>query len=86
MMSMATDNSVTNKTDFVLSTDAEIDMLGAKFYAKTANGILDGSVSYSVDPLFNPPPINLLSIPFNIYQDSWAVNNLGIGSSQLTIA
>jgi hypothetical protein len=78
--------TVTNKTDFVLSTDAEIDMLGAKFYAKTANGILDGSVSYSVDPLFNPPPINLLSIPFNIYQDSWAVNNLGIGSSQLTIA
>jgi hypothetical protein len=77
--------TVANKTDFVFDTDAEIKILGGRIYAK-------------VDvPLFRDPEIdygfaafedewNLLSIPINVYQNSWTVDNLGTGSSQLIIA
>jgi hypothetical protein len=73
--------TVANKTDFVLDTDAEIKILGGRFYAKIdpVGGFDYGFAAFEDE-------WNLLSIPINVYQNSWTVDNLGTGSSQLTIA
>jgi hypothetical protein len=73
--------TVANKTDFVLDTDAEIKILGGRIYAKIdyLGGFDYGFAAFEDE-------WNLLSVPINVYQNSWTVDNLGTGSSQLTIA
>jgi hypothetical protein len=79
--------TVANKTDFLLDTEAEIKVLGGRVFAQAKTLLGTAGVSYQMEPLFNPDPIALLSIPFNVYQDSWTVNDLGTGrTSQFTVS
>jgi hypothetical protein len=77
--------TVANKTDFVFDTDAEIKILGGQIYAKIDLPLLkDPKIDYGFAAFEDD--WKLLSFPINVYQNSWTVDNLGTGSSQLTIA
>ena len=78
--------TVANKTDFVFDTDAEIKILGGQIYVK--GDLLWPLPDFEFDRGFAAfeDDWKLLSFPINVYQNSWTVDNLGTGSSQLTIA
>jgi hypothetical protein len=77
--------TVANKTDFVFDTDAEIKILGARIYGKIHLPLIrDPEIDYGFAAFEDD--WKLVSFPINVYQNSWKVDNLGTGSSQLTIA
>ena len=78
--------TVANKTDFVYSTDAELKILGGRIYAKADFPRPIPDIKFDRGFAAFEDEWNLLSIPINVYQNSWTVDNLGTGSSQLTIA
>ena len=78
--------TVKNKTDLLLDTVAHMSILDGSAYAGIDMPwpLKDYGIEYGVGPLFEKE-YTVLSIPFNLYQDSWTVQLATASNQQLSV-